>query len=636
MADDDKQAITVDQAPSPSVPSGQPAVPVTPMAVIASQDQDQTFKECVSILVNTQNECLAELGYHPTLLKDYQDLQTNNVLLYNDNQKLYADNRSLALFIKQQDQRLNLLQAPVDQQKNTITQLHEFVRKLTQERDDFAGKLHQAYNEIVMLRQELARFVPNALSVSNRVVLTGQPQTQSAQSVHGAQRRVSLPVLRPRTQQMSPANAPMPQALMEYQSLQAPYMVQPSPHQPNPQHHASLPKLVPVTPSMPPYNIAHSRRASGPSPATLPHPGLGQSPISASPLNNFTGLNLAGSPVTPISSRPGTSSGTRQLEHWTTPTSRPPSSRGLHVPPSVPQSSSSSSLAGAIIDLTEDEGVARKRRKYDHPPGVAIPHPPSVASPGVPISPATTMTGRAPIMAQQYTVLPIAPQSQRPPLASTSAPPPQRPQAPIVTPPQSAPVQAPQHQSATSHSAVTGQAPPMYAHISPTTAQVPKQPQQHYAYSQPPAQAYAVQPQYSATGSSALQPAQPTTSPVTQGQSEPPPNATPANVDSPPVKSRAPDAVMDDVEMDSDEEETTVEEDCIEANFDEDDEDAKKLWCRMCRSRFNRGHTTEAPTPFVSAPQEKLIEHCETVHPSGWAILKSKVAEQRSAEKSCS
>lgn len=99
----------------------------------------------MSILANTQNECLAELGYHPTLLKDYQDLQTNNALLYNDNQKLYADNRSLAVFIKQQDQRLNLLQAPVDQQKNTITQLHELVRKLTQERDEFAGKLHQAY-----------------------------------------------------------------------------------------------------------------------------------------------------------------------------------------------------------------------------------------------------------------------------------------------------------------------------------------------------------------------------------------------------------------------------------------------------------------------------------------------------------
>ena len=51
-----------------------------------------------------------------------------------------------------------------------------------------------------------------------------------------------------------------------------------------------------------------------------------------------------------------------------------------------------------------------------------------------------------------------------------------------------------------------------------------------------------------------------------------------------------------------------------------------------CRSRFQGGHTTEAPTPFVNAPQQVLIEHCEKVHPRGWEILKTKVAEERAAE----
>ena len=102
---------------------------------------------------------------------------------------------------------------------------------------------------------------------------------------------------------------------------------------------------------------------------------------------------------------------------------------------------------------------------------------------------------------------------------------------------------------------------------------------------------------------------------------------------------------MEDVEQ------TTVEEDCLDANFEEDEEDENKLWCRMCRyvaqprtffflsahpvlgrSRFKGGHTTEPPTPFINVSQEVLIKHCETVHPRGWDILKTKVAERRAME----
>ncbi|OBZ76049.1 hypothetical protein A0H81_03887 [Grifola frondosa] len=80
----------------------------------------------------------------------------------------------------------------------------------------------------------------------------------------------------------------------------------------------------------------------------------------------------------------------------------------------------------------------------------------------------------------------------------------------------------------------------------------------------------------------------------------------------------------------SDTEPSTLLDDCIEANFEEDDEDEARRWCRMCRSRFQAGHTKEPPTPFVDASQDILADHCERVHPKGWEILKQKAAQHRS------
>lgn len=115
--------------------------------------------EFVALLADTQNACLEELGYSSTLLAEFQELkkgcaalqkqrvelQNYSSLLRADNTKLYADNRSLATFIQQQDQRMKLLQDPSDQQKSSITDLHENVRRLTNERDELAGRLHAAY-----------------------------------------------------------------------------------------------------------------------------------------------------------------------------------------------------------------------------------------------------------------------------------------------------------------------------------------------------------------------------------------------------------------------------------------------------------------------------------------------------------
>lgn len=117
----------------------------------------QADPEVLALLAETQNKCLAELGYRPTLLQEYVALQKTCAMLSADNQKLYADNRSLATFIQQQDQRVSLLQAPLDQQKVHLTKMHEQSRLLTQERDEMAGRLHHAYVNFVYIRMGIRR-----------------------------------------------------------------------------------------------------------------------------------------------------------------------------------------------------------------------------------------------------------------------------------------------------------------------------------------------------------------------------------------------------------------------------------------------------------------------------------------------
>lgn len=279
--------------------------------------------------------------------------------------------------------------------------------------------------------------------------------------------------------------------------------------------------------------------------------GAGPSSASASPLGNFSGLSLA-SPATPMSSRPSTAGGPTAGPHDFAQRSVSGPVSSLHRIPTQPQRSSSSSLAGAIIDLTAEESQAqdgsRKRRKTDHTPEMA-------GSPSAQPYPTQTAT-------------PITPSSWNPPDIYNTA---VQLDAPHAPPPQT-----------------------NANHIAPTSDSHP-------------------------------------TNVGGQQSSDPSPPQPPG----------------EDVAM---EQQPTIEEDCIEANFVEDDEDEEKLWCMMCRyiptvfapsacdsnaykrrSRFKAGHTTETPQPFVDVSQQELIAHCESVHPRGWETLKLQVAKQRSA-----
>ncbi|KAI1796195.1 hypothetical protein LXA43DRAFT_1090279 [Ganoderma leucocontextum] len=551
-----------------SVPTGQVAPEEASCSKEPLKDAREADAEFLALLADTQNACLEELGYSSTLLLEFQELkrecatlhqqrielQNQCNLLRADNTKLYADNRSLATFIQQQDQRMMLLQDPNDQQKRTITDLHESVRRLATERDELAGRLHAALNEVVVLRQELARFVPNAMMVSPR-----ERMPSGGGSVPPPTQRGSSHPIHP---SMAPVHVPINMAHFQ-NALMAKEQIQPGARPPQPlhQHRGSVPTTAPVniTAQLPP--ISQHRRPSAPALLITGQPGFMQSPISASPINNFSGLTLAGSnPPTPATSRPSTATGQLPIFSQSAPPSRPASSRGgSHMHPPVPHRSSSSSLAGAIIDLTGDDNPhdgVRKKRKLEHPT-------PPVAGP----SSQTSGSINRPL-----------------PAASGGL------------------------------NGMGGQMSPAEADI--PRLEMPPTSHPHYQHSTAVGSASAVPPLAVAA----------------EQQVGIPPSAQPQPLPAP-VPVPVQDVVMEE-EAVQQEQQTTVEEDCLEANFDEDEADETKKWCRMCRSVWNDsgGHTTEAPTPFINAWQQVLIEHCEQVHPRGWEILKTKVAEERAAE----
>ncbi|KAH9850773.1 hypothetical protein C2E23DRAFT_887111 [Lenzites betulinus] len=494
--------------------------------------------EFMAVLAKTQNACLAEMGYYPTLLQEHLELKKQFALLRGDNQKLYSDNYNLAQCVQAQEQRLKQQQG--EQGKRPRDDLEERVRRLTAERDELTGRLHSALNEVMILRQELSRFAPTAIMMPAHGYPPPPPQQQQQQQQVVHHRMIPVPG--------PPAMVHVQQHPSNFIQYGGP---PPPPHpgqhqnhrqiQPLPTHRQSHPALSPIDTSSTPTIAAH-RRTSAPVVMTAQQHGAGPGPMSPSALSQFNGLTLA-SPAVP-GSRPSTAgapSTAPPQAYIPRPASGPPRA----IPPQ-PRRTSTNPLNGAVIDLTEDEAKmqdgARKRRKTDHGPEMAgppAPPPPTgqVAMPITPVSPAF-----APSAGQHVSqTLRAPPPSQLPPpLPSASAPP--------------------------------GNPQP-----------VPATPQLSSSVSEP-----AVKP--------------------------PPPNPPPEN---------------EDVNMD---EQTTLEEDCLDANFDEDEADPDKLWCKMCRSRYKAGHTTEVPQPFIGIMPEELAAHCASVHPQGWEVLKRRIADLRAKE----
>ncbi|KAL4247043.1 hypothetical protein ABKN59_001412 [Abortiporus biennis] len=101
-----------------------------------------------------------------------------------------------------------------------------------------------------------------------------------------------------------------------------------------------------------------------------------------------------------------------------------------------------------------------------------------------------------------------------------------------------------------------------------------------------------------------------------------------AHTATPPPISREPSPVSekDNGAMDVDEASLLIEA-CIDAAFYDDPDDENKIWCMMCKSLHESKILSDAPPlqPFDRSDQAKIVEHCETVHPAGWATLKGAV-----------
>ncbi|KAF9464471.1 hypothetical protein BDZ94DRAFT_496160 [Collybia nuda] len=68
-----------------------------------------------------------------------------------------------------------------------------------------------------------------------------------------------------------------------------------------------------------------------------------------------------------------------------------------------------------------------------------------------------------------------------------------------------------------------------------------------------------------------------------------------------------------------------LEEDCLSALIDDDDEDDTLQTCMLCKARFEMKYTTDPPQVFVRATKEELIEHCSTEHHDAWETLRRNV-----------
>ena len=74
-------------------------------ADVAKLSQHPDKEEVMAILLRFANESLAENGYYPNLLQEYEELRQSSASLRASNTKLYSDNRSLAILVQQQEER---------------------------------------------------------------------------------------------------------------------------------------------------------------------------------------------------------------------------------------------------------------------------------------------------------------------------------------------------------------------------------------------------------------------------------------------------------------------------------------------------------------------------------------------------
>ncbi|KAH9943278.1 uncharacterized protein BXZ73DRAFT_74270 [Epithele typhae] len=546
--------------PAPTTPSG-PALPYGADAFPAN-----TYEQLIGLLANNANRAISELGYHPNISQENQQLHDHYRIARHQNGKLLQDNHTLAQFMKVQSNEIEGLKAELNTVKTYDASLRESLRLVTRERDELNGRLHAAYVHNCHKCHQLPHY-EHSIFTHRRKDNICRPRHKGNTCISRVCVNRSPPASPHHMQIHHPA--PPQGHFAPGHHMQPPMVGQVPPGgrlshpQRLPQHRASVHGLLPLNTAVTPNTITH-RRSSAPA-THMVGPGMG-SPMTMSPVTRFGGMTLSNSPV---GSRPGSAAGP-SFSRPPSSASRPPSSRGMHPPPPPPHTSSPSSLHGAIIDLTQDDPQygPNKRLKLEHG-GYVVASPPA------------SVVGNAP--------KPPSPPS----LAVASREDAVQLGEPAPTPHVDLP---------------TSSAAPTSSNLTPVDAPVA----------------------------------------VTSPASAPPPTDYQPAVAQMPTQSELPPAGTD---ASMEDEASTIEEDCLDAGFDEDKNDDNTLWCRMCRRarfatlcfarltpryprlRFEKGHTSLQPTPFVNATQDVLLRHCESVHPYGWEILRNKIIEQRAAEE---
>ncbi|KAH9948393.1 hypothetical protein B0H21DRAFT_243262 [Amylocystis lapponica] len=135
-----------------------------------------TRARVMQIMSSTMNGCLDELGYSPAMHQQLQALEIANAQLKTENAKLFSDNANLAHLIYIQNETI-----AANDHSQSIRELRNHVRLLEGDRQTLLSKYQQAVQEVMALRERLAR--PRRPSSAPKMPTAPDPRSGGQSSV---------------------------------------------------------------------------------------------------------------------------------------------------------------------------------------------------------------------------------------------------------------------------------------------------------------------------------------------------------------------------------------------------------------------------------------------------------------------
>ncbi|KAM6496048.1 hypothetical protein JOM56_008754 [Amanita muscaria] len=99
---------------------------------VQSEDRSTDLRaKIVGILSDTANGCISELGYFPSLLRKFRELEQANNKWREENVRLFQDNRALAQYTRRQEEHIKTVATATPDNANRIAMLEEQVKTLS-------------------------------------------------------------------------------------------------------------------------------------------------------------------------------------------------------------------------------------------------------------------------------------------------------------------------------------------------------------------------------------------------------------------------------------------------------------------------------------------------------------------------